>query len=100
MQQLLVINKEIYIVFALRYTFFLLLFAGHICKCQIMLSFYHITKNILRCLISFPYICVERGKVHFWINSNDEHKLMIPAGLNKYLVDIYVTHVFPSKSSI
>lgn len=31
---------------------------------------------------------MERGKVHFWINNNNEHKLMIHVSLNKYFIDL------------
>lgn len=33
-------------------------------------------------------IDMERGKVHFWTNNNNEHKLMIHVSLNKYFIDL------------
>lgn len=63
-----------------------------------MLSLYHITKNILQCLISI-YMCGER-KGTFLDKIMMNVRLMIHIGLDKHLVDLEVTHVFPSKSSI
>lgn len=31
---------------------------------------------------------MEIGKIHFWRNNNNEHKLMMLIGLNKYLLDL------------